>query len=155
MAILDADKEGFLRSDRSLIQTIGRAARNVNGRAILYADKITGSMDRAIKETERRRTKQIAHNKKHGIVPKSVKKSVADILEGAVTPGRKKGAKARVVEEPKADYAVNLTPEAMAKEIRALEEKMMEHARNLEFEEAARLRDQISRLRDRVLIPHS
>ena len=151
VTILDADKEGFLRSDRSLIQTIGRAARNVNGRAILYADKITGSMDRAIKETERRRTKQGAHNEKHGIVPRSVRKSVADILEGAVTPGRKKGSKARVVAEPKADYAVTLTPEAMAKEIKALEEKMMGHARNLEFEEAAMMRDQISLLRDKAL----
>ncbi|AMO56326.1 excinuclease ABC subunit B [Endozoicomonas montiporae] len=151
VAILDADKEGFLRSDRSLIQTIGRAARNVNGRAILYADKVTGSMDRAMKETERRRSKQLAHNEKHGITPKSVKKSVADILEGAVTPGKKKGAKARKVAEPAASYDVALTPEAMAKKISELENQMMEHARNLEFEEAASLRDQISRLRDKAL----
>ena len=151
VTILDADKEGFLRSDRSLIQTIGRAARNVNGRAILYADKITGSMDRAMKETERRRDKQLAHNKQHGIVPRSVHKSVADILEGAVIPGKKKGARGRKVAEPIAEYDVALTPEAMAKQISDLENKMMEHARNLEFEEAAGLRDQISRLRDKAL----
>lgn len=150
VAILDADKEGFLRSDRSLIQTIGRAARNVNGRAILYADKVTGSMQRAMEETERRRTKQLLHNEKHGIVPKSVHKSIADILEGAVTPG-KKGKAARRVAEPKADYAADLTPEAMAKQIKTLEAKMMEHAKNLEFEEAAAVRDQIGRLRDRAL----
>ncbi|MCW7552269.1 excinuclease ABC subunit UvrB [Endozoicomonas gorgoniicola] len=151
VTILDADKEGFLRSDRSLIQTIGRAARNVNGRAILYADKVTGSMDRAIKETERRRTKQMAHNEQHGIVPKSVQKSVADILEGAVTPGKKRGARTRKVAEPEAVYEVALTPEAMTKKISELESQMMEHARNLEFEEAASVRDQISHLRDKAL----
>ena len=151
VTILDADKEGFLRSDRSLIQTIGRAARNLNGRAILYADRMTGSMDRAIKETERRRTKQIKHNEQHGIIPKSVHKSVADILEGAVTPGKKKGRSAKKVAEPKAGYDVQLSPEAMAKQIKTLENKMMDHARNLEFEEAAMVRDQIARLRDQVL----
>ena len=151
VTILDADKEGFLRSDRSLIQTIGRAARNLNGRAILYADRMTGSMDRAIKETDRRRTKQIEHNHKHGIVPKSIHKSIADILEGAVTPGKKKGRAARKVAESQADYEALLSPEAMAKQIKALENKMMDHARNLEFEEAAMVRDQIVRLRDQVL----
>ena len=151
VTILDADKEGFLRSDRSLIQTIGRAARNINGRAILYADRMTGSMDRAIKETERRRTKQIKHNKKHGIIPKSVHKSVADILEGAVTPGKKKGRISKKVAEPKAEYDVQLSPEAMAKQISTLENKMMEHARNLEFEEAAAVRDEITKLRNQVL----
>ena len=152
VSILDADKEGFLRSDRSLIQTIGRAARNVNGRAILYADKITGSMQRAIDETERRRKKQLEHNEKHGIVPKSVHKSVADILEGAVVPGKKKGGKpSRAVAEPGAAYQAEMSPEAMAKRIKELENQMMEHARNLEFEEAAMVRDQISKLRDQVL----
>ena len=152
VSILDADKEGFLRSDRSLIQTIGRAARNVNGRAILYADKVTGSMQRAIDETERRRNKQIAHNKKHGIVPKSVHKSVADILEGAVIPGKKKGGKpSRMVAESKAAYQADMSPEAMTKRINELENQMMEHAKNLEFEEAAMVRDQISQLRDQVL----
>ncbi|MGI9274331.1 MAG: excinuclease ABC subunit UvrB [Endozoicomonas sp.] len=152
VTILDADKEGFLRSDRSLIQTIGRAARNVNGRAILYADKVTGSMQRAIDETERRRQKQQSHNEKHGIVPKSVHKSVADILEGAVIPGKKKGGKpSRAVAEPKAAYQAEMSPEAMTKRIKELENQMMEHAKNLEFEEAAMVRDQISSLRDQVL----
>ena len=152
VAILDADKEGFLRSDRSLIQTIGRAARNVNGRAILYADKMTGSMQRAIEETERRRKKQLTHNEQHGIVPKSVHKSVADILEGAVIPGKKKGGKAaKAVAETKAAYQVEMSPEAMAKRIRELENQMMENAKNLEFEEAAMVRDQISKLRNQVL----
>ena len=148
VTILDADKEGFLRSDRSLIQTIGRAARNVNGRAILYADRMTGSMDRAIQETDRRRQKQVDYNKLHGIVPKSIHKSVTDILEGAVIPGKKKTRGAKQIREPVVEY---LTPEAMAKQIKVLENKMMEHARNLEFEEAAAVRDQIAGLRDKVL----
>ena len=152
VAILDADKEGFLRSDRSLIQTIGRAARHINGRAILYGDRITGSMDRAINETERRRTKQLAFNEQHHITPKSVRKSVADILEGAVIPGRKKGAKAQKgAGVPAADYQQPTTPEAMAATIKKLEAKMMEHSRNLEFEQAAAVRDEIILLRDRVL----
>lgn len=152
VAILDADKEGFLRSDRSLIQTIGRAARHINGRAILYGDRVTGSMERAISETERRRTKQLAFNKKHHITPKSVRKSVADILEGAVIPGRKKGAKAQKgATVPVTDYQQVATPEAMATIIKKLEAKMMEHSRNLEFEQAAAVRDEIIQLRDRVL----
>lgn len=151
VAILDADKEGFLRSDRSLIQTIGRAARNVNGKAILYADKITGSMQRAIDETERRRNKQLAYNEEHGITPKSVHKSVSDILEGAVIPGKKKGQPSRKVAEPKADYHPELSAQELAKTIKTLEDRMMEHARNLEFEEAAAVRDQVAKLRDRVL----
>ena len=152
VAILDADKEGFLRSDRSLIQTIGRAARHINGRAILYGDRVTGSMERAISETERRRTKQLAFNKKHHITPKSVRKSVADILEGAVIPGRKKGAKAQKgAAVPATDYHQAATPEAMAAIIKKLEAKMMEHSRNLEFEQAAAVRDEIIQLRDRVL----
>lgn len=154
VAILDADKEGFLRSDRSLIQTIGRAARNINGHAILYADRITGSMERAIQETERRREKQLAHNKAHGIIPKGVEKSVEDILEGAVVPGKKKSTrtrKAAAVAEPEGRYQVDLTPEAMTARIKELEDLMMEHARNLEFEKAAEVRDEITVLRDQVL----
>ena len=151
VAILDADKEGFLRSDRSLIQTIGRAARNVNGRAILYADKITGSMQRAMDETERRRNKQLAHNERHGITPKSVHKSVADILEGAVVPGKKKGKSGRKVAEPAAEYHVEMSPQELTRQIATLEKQMMEHARNLEFEEAAAVRDKVASLRDRVL----
>ena len=152
VAILDADKEGFLRSDRSLIQTIGRAARHINGRAILYGDRITGSMDRAITETERRRTKQLAFNKEHNITPKSVSKSVTDILEGAVVIGRKKGSKAQKGAAVSAiDYQQPMTPDAMAATIKKLEAQMMEHSRNLEFEQAAAVRDEIAKLRERVL----
>jgi len=147
VAILDADKEGFLRSEGSLIQTIGRAARNASGKAILYADKITGSMQRAIDETDRRREKQTAFNKKHGITPTTIKKSVADILEGAY-PGSPRSAKeyARVAEE-QAEYA-SMTPKQMAKRIKKLEDKMYKHARDLEFEEAAKVRDQIKKLQE-------
>jgi len=152
VAILDADKEGFLRSDRSLIQTIGRAARNVNGRAILYADKITGSMQRSIDETKRRREKQLAHNKEHGITPKGIKKSVADILEGAVPgagKGPKKGSKRTV---SNVDVEVKVGDAAsISKAIDALEKKMFEAAKNLEFEQAAALRDQVSKLRAQLI----
>ncbi|MCG8314641.1 MAG: excinuclease ABC subunit UvrB [Pseudomonadales bacterium] len=154
VAILDADKEGFLRSDRSLIQTIGRAARNINGRAILYADKITGSMERAMGETERRRQKQISYNEEHGITPEGVKKSVEDILEASYAPGamrkddRKKSTSAR---ETRESYRV-LDPKNMAKEIAKLEEQMYQHAKNLEFEDAARLRDEIQKLREHSLV---
>ncbi|USE39106.1 excinuclease ABC subunit UvrB [Endozoicomonas sp. SCSIO W0465] len=151
VTVLDADKEGFLRSDRSLIQTIGRAARNINGRAILYGDRMTGSMERAINETDRRRKKQIAYNKKYNITPKGVFKSVADILEGAVVPGRKKGSKAQRVAEPRTEYQVPMTPETMAATIKKLEAKMMEHSRNLEFEQAAAVRDEMALLREQVL----
>ncbi len=146
VAILDADKEGFLRSERSLIQTIGRAARHLNGRAILYADKETGSMRRAIDETERRRNRQIAHNLKHGITPQSIRKSVADIMEGAnpaAPGGARRGTK---VAEPAADYS-RLSPAQVAQRMKKLEQQMYEHARNLEFEDAARLRDQIHQIR--------
>ncbi len=151
VAILDADKEGFLRSEGSLIQTIGRAARNVNGKAILYADQMTGSMKRAIDETERRREKQIAHNEKHGITPQTILKSIADIMEGAY-PGAQMNAKryAKVAEEA-VEYA-EMTPKQMAKRLRQLEDQMYRHAQNLEFEEAARLRDQIKSLQDRGLV---
>ena len=151
VAILDADKEGFLRSDRALIQTIGRAARNARGKAILYADEITGSMKRAIEETERRRAKQIAYNERHGITPRTIRKAVADIMEGAAAtvPGRGRRKTAKVAEE-RADYAA-LSPEQAMQRIRKLEQQMYEHARNLEFEEAARIRDEIARIRETAL----
>jgi excinuclease ABC subunit B len=143
VAILDADKEGFLRSDRSLIQTIGRAARNLNGTAILYADTVTGSMQRAIDETNRRRDKQLAHNEEHGITPATIKKQVADIMEAAYpVPGRGP----RKVADKRSSYET-MTPEQLAKEAIKLEKKMLEAARDLEFEEAARLRDEIQRIR--------
>ncbi|MGC6481027.1 MAG: excinuclease ABC subunit UvrB [Porticoccaceae bacterium] len=152
VAILDADKEGFLRSEQSLIQTIGRAARNLEGKAVLYADKVTGSMQRAIDETERRRGLQELHNKKHDITPKSIKKDVADIMEGAhAAVGHNK--RARKVAEDSASYSVNAEQsyENMAKEIKRLEDKMYQHARNLEFEEAANTRDMLGKLREKSL----
>ncbi len=156
VAILDADKEGFLRAERSLIQTIGRAARNLHGRAILYADEMTGSMQRAIDETNRRRDKQLAFNAEHGIVPRSVTKAVADVMEGARTaPGEAKGARrsrngAKAPEKPR--RAVDSDPKALGKLIATLEEKMYEHAKNLEFENAAALRDEIQDLRATYLV---
>jgi len=154
VAILDADKEGFLRSERSLIQTIGRAARNLNGRAILYADNITGSMERAIGETERRREKQIAFNLENGIIPKGVFKDVADIMEGATVPGsrsKKRKGMAKAAEE-NAKYEAELrSPSEISKRIRQLEEKMYQLARDLEFEAAAQMRDEIGKLRERLL----
>ncbi|MFZ5579414.1 MAG: excinuclease ABC subunit UvrB [Pseudomonadota bacterium] len=146
VAILDADKEGFLRSERSLIQTIGRAARNVNGKAILYADRITGSMQRAMDETERRRAKQIAFNQAHGITPQGIRKSIEDILDAgyARIPGARPGQTRRVA-EPRAAYA---SPEQAARKIKQLEKEMYTAARNLEFEEAARLRDELAMLRE-------
>ena len=153
VAILDADKEGFLRGERSLIQTIGRTARNINGRAILYADKATGSMDRAIAETERRRTKQIAFNEANGVTPQTVRKQVADIMEGArrqapgaarkITRTRQRGA--APVELPD-------DPKALGKLVKQLESQMLEHAKNLEFEEAATVRDQIRNIREERLL---
>ena len=154
VAILDADKEGFLRSERSLIQTIGRAARNLNGRAILYADNMTGSMERAINETERRREKQIAFNEANGIVPKGVVRDIADILEGANIPGgksKKRKGMAKAAEES-AKYEAELrSPSEINKRIRQLEEKMLQFARDLEFEAAAQTRDEIAKLRERLL----
>ena len=147
VAILDADKEGFLRSERSLIQTIGRAARHLNGKAILYADQITGSMRRAIDETDRRRQKQITYNKAHGITPRGVKKAVADIMEGARThPGAPVPAQqyAKVAEEF-IEYAA-MSPQMVMKKIKQLEQQMHKHAQDLEFEEAARVRDEIYHL---------
>lgn len=156
VAILDADKEGFLRSDRSLIQTMGRGARNAEGRSILYADRITDSMKRAIEEIDRRRDKQIANNKKLGIVPKTIFKDVADILEGArVIPGKKgRRSKGRVA-EPQADYVLEsidaVTPKAIAELVKKLENRMYDHAQNLEFEQAAQLRDEVGKLRDKLV----
>jgi len=147
VAIMDADKEGFLRSDRSLIQTIGRAARNVHGKAILYADKVTGSMQRAIDETERRREKQLAYNVKNGITPKGIHKSVADILEGAQAPGAR--GKGRVaVADKRGKYRVETAASGdVWQQVAQLEEKMFQAAKDLAFEEAARLRDEIERLK--------
>ncbi len=156
VAILDADKEGFLRSDRSLIQTMGRGARNAEGRAILYADRITDSMKRAIEEVDRRRDKQIANNKKFGIEPKTIFKDVADILEGArVIPG-KKGRKSKgLVAEPQADYVLEsrdaVTPKAISELVKKLENRMYDHAQNLEFEQAAQLRDEVGKLQDKMV----
>ena len=154
VAILDADKEGFLRSTGSLIQTIGRAARNLRGKAILYADRITRSMQAAIDETDRRRQKQVEYNEAHGIVPKSVARPITDILEGAheesaSRPGGK-GKAARRVAEVEADYAV-LDPAQLAARIKALEQQMYQHARDLEFEDAARVRDRIRQLKEASL----
>jgi excinuclease ABC subunit B len=145
VAILDADKEGFLRSENSLIQTIGRAARHLNGRAILYADRITGSIQRAIDETNRRRAKQIEFNETHGITPRGIKKAVADIMEGAYSEDTRAGLKK--VAEPRDDYST-LTPDQVMRRIKKLEQEMFKHARNLEFEEAARIRDEVQRLRN-------
>ena len=144
VAILDADKEGFLRSDRSLIQTIGRAARHVNGRAILYADKITGSMQRALDETERRREKQLAHNQKHGITPKGIRKSVADILEGGFTSSRKSRASA------KKTVPQFLSTEDLVKHLSTLEKQMVAFAKNMEFEQAALVRDEFLALKEQL-----
>jgi len=159
VAILDADKEGFLRSDRSLIQTIGRAARNVNGRAILYADRETGSMKRAIDETQRRRAKQENFNEANGIVPQALNKSVTDIMESAV-PGAKgggRGAKGRQrkVAEPEANYQSDvskLTPGEIQKEITRLEDEMYKAAKELQFERAAQIRDELVQLKQHILI---
>ena len=150
VAVLDADKEGFLRSTRSLIQTVGRAARNINGRAILYADKVTDSMKRAIDETERRRGKQRAYNQKHQITPRSVIKPVNDIIDGVATdPNTKAASRVRTAKTPLNASASSgpLSPEDFKRTIQQLEERMYAHARDLEFEEAAHIRDQIGELK--------
>lgn len=150
VAILDADKEGFLRSERSLIQTIGRAARNLNGKAILYGDRITDSMARAISETERRRAKQQAFNEENGIVPQGLNKKVSDILQLGKPGNRGKGrGKGKVAEN--AEQYQNLTPKALDQKIRELEAQMYTHAQNLEFEQAAGLRDEIHQLREQFI----
>ena len=148
VAILDADKEGFLRSDRSLIQTIGRAARNLNGKAILYADSITGSMRRALDETDRRRQKQQAHNKEHGITPKGIQKAITDVMDAGYE--QRYQQRFLKVAEHSGEYA-HLSAEQASHEIDRLEKQMYEHAKNLEFEEAAALRDRIEELKKLAL----
>ena len=147
VAILDADKEGFLRSERSLIQTIGRAARNVNGKAILYADKMTDSMKKAIGETDRRRTKQTEFNKLHGITPKGVVKRIKDIIDGVYDVDEKR--QELKYEQEKAHYE-DMSEKQLAKEIKQLEKLMVDHAKNLEFEKAAQTRDQLLKLKAMV-----
>jgi excinuclease ABC subunit B len=147
VAILDADKEGFLRSERSLIQTIGRAARNLSGKAILYADRMTDSMKKAIGETERRRAKQIAHNEAHGITPRGVFKQVRDLIDGVYSEKAGKEAQEREIQRAAIE---DMSERDVAKEIKRLEKLMMEHARNLEFENAARVRDQLATLREQA-----
>jgi len=159
VAILDADKEGFLRSDRSLIQTVGRAARNLNGRAILYADQITGSMQRAIDESDRRRQVQLEYNLTHGITPKGASRSVVDVMEGAYSSDASRDTRGRrklkaVAEEPGAYTAQPVSAadvKTLVAEISKLENRMFELARNLEFEEAARVRDQVAELKQQLL----
>ncbi|MDB5874485.1 MAG: uvrB, partial [Ramlibacter sp.] len=147
VAILDADKEGFLRAERSLIQTIGRAARHLNGRAILYADRMTDSMAKAIGETERRRAKQIIHNELHGITPRSIKKEVRDLIDGVYSAKTE-----REMEKQELQRAItqDMSEKDIAKEIKRLEKLMLEHARNLEFEKAARVRDELALLKGRA-----
>ncbi len=150
VAILDADKEGFLRSDRSLIQTVGRAARNIAGRAILYADRMTGSMQRALDEMARRRTVQVAYNEHHGIIPRGIEKSVSDIMEGAYASGAGKARAPRRIAESAPEYG-GLSVEQLGGKIKKLEQDMHARARNLEFEEAARVRDEIAFIKSRYL----
>ena len=149
VAILDADKEGFLRSERALIQTIGRAARHINGSAILYADKITNSMRRAIDETERRRNKQLLHNELHGIIPQGVQKRIKDIIEGSYEPDAAR--KQLKIEQDQAKYLA-MSERDLAKEIKRLEKEMLQAAKNLEFERASELRDQLKKLRESVFM---
>ena len=144
MAILDADKEGFLRSERSLIQTIGRAARNLTGKAILYADQVTDSMRRAMDETERRRDKQAQHNAEHGITPKGIRKAVADVMHAGYETLSGKELKAA---EEAARYQA-MRPDQLARTIKQLEKQMLKHAQDLEFEQAAATRDELKRLRE-------
>ena len=151
VAILDADKEGFLRAERSLIQTIGRAARNLHGKAILYADRMTDSMRKAIDETERRRAKQTAHNLTHGIAPRAIVKKVRDLIDGVYSEKAGKDAQRLAQEAMQRARAEDMSEKELAKEITRLEKKMLEHARNLEFEQAAQARDALSRLRNQAL----
>src|SRR6218665_1323311 len=150
VAILDADKEGFLRSERSLIQTIGRAARNLNGRAILYADRVTDSMARAIGETDRRRQKQIEHNLAHGITPRAIVKQVRDLIDGVYSEKAGREAERLELEAMARAKVEDMSEKDIAREIKRLEKLMLEHARNLEFEQAARVRDQLPMLKSRA-----
>ena len=154
VAILDADKEGFLRSERSLIQTIGRAARNVSGKAILYADRVTDSMARAIGETERRRARQVAFNTANGITPRSIVKQVRDLIDGVYSEKAGKDAQRLEQEALQRARAEDMSEKDLAREIKRLEKLMLEHARNLEFEQAARVRDQLARLKDMAFGAH-
>ena len=147
VAILDADKEGFLRAERSLIQTIGRAARNLNGRAILYADKMTESMKKAISETERRRIKQTQFNLDNGITPKSIVKKVRDLIDGVYSEKASKAAEQRELDRA---HVEDMSDKDVSKQIKRLEKQMIEHAKNLEFEKAARVRDQLALLREQA-----
>jgi len=147
VAILDADKEGFLRSERSLIQTIGRAARNLSGRAILYADRITDSMRRAMDETERRRNKQLAFNLAQGITPRGISKQIRDLIDGVVDP---RATEHQINHLEISDPESMPSPKEISKEIARIEKAMLEHARNLEFEKAAQLRDQLGQLKEKV-----
>jgi excinuclease ABC subunit B len=149
VAILDADKEGFLRSERSLIQTIGRAARNLHGKAILYGDEVTGSMYRAIAETERRQRKQIAFNKAHRIIPRGVQKAVREIIDGVHAPALSNARQRTQIAEEAAEYT-RLSPQQLTKCLRQLEQQMYKHAQNLEFEEAAQLRDKVKEIKSRI-----
>jgi len=147
VAILDADKEGFLRSERSLIQTMGRAARHINGTAILYADVMTDSIKRAIAETDRRRRKQVTYNERHRITPAGVIKRIKDLIDGVYNADDARSGYAAAQAEARYEA---MSEKQIAREIKALEKKMLEHARNLEFEEAARTRDQLAELKKRV-----
>src|SRR6218665_786508 len=150
VAILDADKEGFLRAERSLVQTIGRAARNINGRAILYADRMTESMKKAIGETERRRIRQLAHNQRHAITPRSIVKRVRDLIDGVYSEKAGKVAERLEQEAMQRAKTQDMSEKDLAREIKRLEKRMLEHARNLEFEQAARMRDQLAGLKSQV-----
>ena len=154
VAILDADKEGFLRAERSLIQTIGRAARNLNGHAILYADRITDSMKKAMGETERRRIKQIAYNEANGITPRSIVKRVRDLIDGVYSEKAGKDTERLEQEALQRAQVEDMSEKDVAREIKRLEKLMLEHARNLEFEQAARVRDQLTRLKDQAFGAH-
>jgi excinuclease ABC subunit B len=154
VAILDADKEGFLRSESSLIQTIGRAARHIEGRAILYADKVTGSMDRAIKETNRRRKIQEEYNIAHSIKPKGIKKGISDIMEGARSVKGKNKSKRKLDKIKNIDFEpieIFNNPDKLKKEIIRLEDQMYKYAKNLEFPEAAAYRDRVEDLKLKLI----
>ncbi|ABR74455.1 excinuclease ABC, B subunit [Actinobacillus succinogenes 130Z] len=152
VAILDADKEGFLRSERSLIQTIGRAARNLKGKAILYADRITQSMDKAITETNRRREKQMKYNEEHGIIPQGLNKKVGELLDIGQNSNRNKGKSRNKIENSSAHYKLPKTPKELQKQIKKLEQQMYKFAQDLEFEKAAAMRDQLHQLRQEFML---